>query len=133
MKLTRAAVYALLATIQLSESKAAPPLPCSKLAKLGRMPERFLLQILRTLVTRGILDSTRGVEGGYRLARPLSKITLLDLVEAVDGPLHCEAENVPNLAVPSQQRLSEVLDQISDDRRKRLASVTLANLKPAMC
>ena len=51
------------------------------------MPERFLLQILRSMVTHGILQSTRGVEGGYSLARPASSVTLLDIVESAEGPV----------------------------------------------
>lgn len=49
------------------------------------MPERFLLQILRSLVTSGLLRSTRGVEGGYRLARTADEISVLDIVESIDG------------------------------------------------
>ncbi len=54
----------------------------------GQMPERFLLQILRSLVTHGILSSTRGVDGGYALERPVEQISLLEVIEAIDGPLN---------------------------------------------
>ena len=65
MKLSRTVTYALQATIQLARLDGAPtPIPCSRLAAEGRMPERFLLQVLRNLVTHGILQSTRGVGGG---------------------------------------------------------------------
>lgn len=131
MKLSRASVYAILSTIQLSESASSPPLPCSQLAKLGDMPERFLLQVLRSLVTHDILLSTRGVDGGYRLARPLSQITLLDIITATEGRLEADSERVVGLSSPSQQRLADLLSQIASDTRKRLASFTLAELKPA--
>ena len=78
MRISRAATYGILATVQLSESSSSPPIPCSQFAKLGNMPERFLLQVLRTLVNQGLLKSTRGVDGGYRLSRPLSQISLLE-------------------------------------------------------
>ena len=51
------------------------------------MPERFLLQILRDLVTHGILHSTRGVEGGYTLDRRPEDVSLLDVIEAIEGPV----------------------------------------------
>jgi len=51
------------------------------------MPPRFLHQILRSMVTHGILRSTRGLDGGYSLARPISSVTLLDIVESVEGPV----------------------------------------------
>jgi Rrf2 family protein len=95
------------------------------------MPERFLLQVLRNLVNEGLLKSTRGVDGGYRLAKPLSQITLLEVVEAIDGPVQPDLPQIGGLTPQSQRRLTEVLGDIADDAKKRLASVTLAQLKPA--
>lgn len=95
------------------------------------MPERFLLQVLRTLVNEGLLTSTRGVDGGYRLAKPLSQITLLDVVEAIDGPIQPELPQIGGLTPPSQRKLAEALSDVASDAKKRLASVTLSQLKPA--
>lgn len=95
------------------------------------MPERFLLQVLRNLVNEGLLKSTRGVDGGYRLSKPLSQITMLDIVEAIDGPVQPELPQINGLAPQSQKRLAEVLGDIAGDARKRLGAVTLAQLKPA--
>ena len=67
MKLSRTVGYALQATLQLARARPSQPVPCSRLATEGEMPERFLLQILRNLVAHGILGSTRGVDGGYTL------------------------------------------------------------------
>ena len=64
MRMSRAAVYAIGAMLQLAEAPAGVPIPCSRLAKAGEMPERFLLQVLRNLVNHGLLKSTRGVDGG---------------------------------------------------------------------
>lgn len=55
MKLSRTVAYAVRATLQLPQLEAQGPVPCSQLASEGKMPERFLLQILRNLVTHGIL------------------------------------------------------------------------------
>ena len=76
MKLSRTVSYAVRATLQLAQLQAHGPIPCSRLAADGKMPERFLLQILRNLVTHGILRSTRGVDGGYALVRPADEISL---------------------------------------------------------
>ncbi|WP_428305918.1 RrF2 family transcriptional regulator [Lacipirellula sp.] len=130
MRISRASTYALLATVQLSDSPAAPPIPCSQLAQLGDMPERFLLQVLRNLVNEGLLKSTRGVDGGYRLAKPLSQITMLEIVEAIDGPVQPELPQIGGLQPQSQKKLAEVLGDVAGDAKKRLASVTLAQLKP---
>src|SRR5580698_8195016 len=86
MKLSRTVAYAVQATVRLAHSDSGIPVPCSQLAAEGHMPERFLLQILRHLVTHGILNSTRGVDGGYALERNAEDISLLDIIEAIDGP-----------------------------------------------
>ncbi len=131
MRISRASTYAVLAAIQLSDSASSPPIPCSQLAKLGNMPERFLLQVLRTLVNHGLLKSTRGVDGGYRLARPMSQISLLEVIEATDGPIQPELPQISGLTPQSHKRLAEVLGDIAHDAKRRLGGVTLAQLKPA--
>jgi Rrf2 family protein len=130
MKISRATIYSILAAIQLSEGAGSPPIPCSQLAKLGNMPERFLLQVLRNLVNHGLLQSTRGVEGGYRLAKPLSEITILEMIEATDGPVAAEVPDVEGLSPQSRHRLAATLEQIADDSRRHLEELTLAQLKP---
>jgi Rrf2 family protein len=95
------------------------------------MPERFLLQVLRTLVNEGLLKSTRGVDGGYRLAKPLSQISLLDIVQAIDGPIQPELPQIGGLAPQSHRKLAEALGDIASDAKRRLGGLTLAQLKPA--
>ena len=131
MRLSRASTYAVLATIQLSDSTASAPIPCSQLSKLGGMPERFLLQVLRSLVNEGLLKSTRGVDGGYRLAKPLSQISLLDVVEAIDGPIQPELPQIGGLTQQSHRKLAETLGDVAADAKKRLSGLRLSQLKPA--
>jgi len=95
------------------------------------MPERFLLQILRVLVTHGILKSTRGVEGGYSLSRSPEEISLLEVIEAIDGPLETAGEAPP--AEPAgdlQQRLQTALRQVTDTARRQLEAIKLSQLLP---
>jgi len=95
------------------------------------MPERFLLQVLRSLVNHGILVSTRGVDGGYRLSRPASEITLLDVIEATDGPIRPAAPELAPLSAKAQDRVSSALNGIADDAKTRLGQIRLSQLKPA--
>ena len=128
MKLSRTVGYALQATLQLAEAEPGTPIPCSKLAAEGNMPERFLLQILRNLVTHGILHSTRGVDGGYALERRADEISLLDLIEAVDGPMFSQAplaERVPQELV---DQLSIALKEVTASTRKQLSSIKISSL-----
>jgi Rrf2 family protein len=93
------------------------------------MPERFLLQVLRTLVNEGLLKSTRGVDGGYRLAKPLSQISLLEIVEAIDGPIQPELPQIGGLTPQSQRKMTEVLGDIASDAKRRLGGLMLSQLK----
>ena len=61
------------------------PVPTAKLAAIFDLPPAYLNKRLQTLVRAGILSSTPGVHGGFRLARPPAKITLMDVVAAVEG------------------------------------------------
>ena len=107
------------------------PVPCSQLAKHGQMPERFLLQVLRNLVNHGILVSTRGVDGGYALARSLDDISLLQILEATEGP---QVPVIPPLdAIPesSRENLQEVLREVTAAACRRMADVKLSSLSSA--
>lgn len=92
------------------------------------MPERFLLQILRNLVNHGILRSTRGVDGGYALTRPPEKVTLLDLIEAIEGPLDGSAVMIDGMPTDSRARLRHALDQVTSTSRRQLEAITLSQL-----
>ena len=130
MKLSRTVAYALQATLQLAQSEKGRPVPCSQLAAEGRMPERFLLQILRNLVTHGILQSTRGVDGGYRLVRSPHDISILEVIEAIDGPIDSGMSAPDGLPEASQSQLCHALADVARMARQQLAAVKIANLMP---
>lgn len=131
MKLSRTSSYALQAILQLAKSDASgSPVPCSRLAADGKMPERFLLQILRSLVTHGILGSTRGVVGGYSLERNPDDISLLDVIEAVDGPVVPSLPTHEGLSDDANQKLKCVLASVTELARRELAAIKLSQLLP---
>ncbi|MCG8584630.1 MAG: Rrf2 family transcriptional regulator [Pirellulales bacterium] len=127
MKLSRTVRYAVQASVQLAQSDPAQPVPCSRLAAQGRMPERFLLQILRSLVTHGILRSSRGVDGGYVLERPADEVSLLDLIEAIDGSLLEEGRADDALA---DETLTAALREVTAVMRHELDAIKLSQLVP---
>jgi Rrf2 family transcriptional regulator, cysteine metabolism repressor len=129
MKLSRTVSYAVRATLQLAQSDPSTPVPCSRLASEGEMPERFLLQILRVLVTHGILRSTRGVDGGYALTKPADQISLLEVIEAIDGPLDSESQNwSPESPETMETKLQTALLQVTTTARRQLESIKLSQL-----
>src|SRR5688572_31420844 len=120
MKLSRTVAYGVQATLQLARSNSSSPVPCSQLASEGHMPERFLLQILRNLVTHGILHSTRGVDGGYMLERPPDQISLLEVIEAIDGPITPSIPLGDALPGESHEKLQSALSQVTAITRQQL-------------
>jgi Rrf2 family transcriptional regulator, cysteine metabolism repressor len=133
MKLSRTVSYALQAALQLARAdETQGPVPCSRLAAEGQMPERFLLQILRSLVNHGILASTRGVDGGYSLRRDAADISLLEVIEAIDGPLTSAVPINEGLPEGSKAKLECALAEVTEFARRELQAITLAHLLPAM-
>ncbi len=130
MKLSRTVSYALQATLHLARTASDSPVPCSQLAARGKMPERFLLQILRNLVAHGILASTRGVDGGYALGRRADEISLLEVIEAIDGPLSASLPVGEGLPAESRTKLERSLCEVITGMRRELASVKLSSLLP---
>ncbi len=130
MKLSRTVAYALQATLQLAQSKTDVPVPCNQLAANGNMPERFLLQILRNLVAHGILESTRGVEGGYTLERTPDDISLLEVIEAIDGPLVSALPLNEGLPTGCKRKLERALKEVTELARQELEEIKLAHLLP---
>jgi Rrf2 family protein len=63
----------------------------NEIADAQKIPPSFMAKILRSLVRARLLTSSRGVNGGFALARPAAEITLLDVVEAIEGPLSVTA------------------------------------------
>jgi Rrf2 family protein len=133
MKLSCASAYALHALVYLARHADTPRTASHDMARADGTPVMFLLKVLRPLVSAGLLDSLKGRVGGFRLARPAEDITLLEIVEAVDGPLHAEAPLASEDAT-FDRRLQVVCEDVAKAVRPVLESVTLADLaagKPA--
>jgi Rrf2 family protein len=129
MKLTRASNYALQALAYLLDQPPEKSVASHVVAEARDIPERFLLKVLQPLVSAGVLRSIKGPNGGYRLAKPAKQISLLQVVEAVDGPIRGAAPAVgKNGAASFDKRLQGVCDSLASLVRDRMAKVTLADL-----
>jgi Rrf2 family protein len=129
MILSRTIVYGIQATLLLARAKPDRPVSCKFLAEQGCMPGRFLLQVLRGLVTHGILSSHRGIDGGYVLARPADQITLLDIVEAFDNTLGTRLPGGEILLPKVGATIFTALQNASAAERHELRKLTIAELQ----
>lgn len=87
MQLTQATDYSFRVVLYLAALEPDAVVTAKDIADHEEIPMRYLLKTLRSLVKAGILHSFRGPEGGYALAKKPHEISLLDVVEAVEGPI----------------------------------------------
>jgi len=88
MRLSRKSDYALRAISHLSKLPKDQLGSINSVSAAETVPREFLAKILKDLTRSGLLLSFQGVTGGYKLARPAREITYLDVIEAIDGPIH---------------------------------------------
>ncbi len=95
------------------------------------IPYRFLEQVIRSLRQNGYIKSFRGYKGGYQLARAASEITLLEVVEAIHGPIELTPcmEEPSDCDLQSECAAHEVWARLDDSIKKALSSVTFDRLK----
>jgi Rrf2 family transcriptional regulator, iron-sulfur cluster assembly transcription factor len=85
MELTKRGDYAVRAMLALARDGEGRRLSVRRIAEEMAVPVRFLPQVMGDLAAAGLVEATTGRSGGYRLTRPPAGITLLDVVEAVEG------------------------------------------------
>lgn len=130
MRISAKADYAVRATAELAASAGQGPLKADSIARAQGIPVRFLLNILSELKHARIVQSHRGAVGGYVLARSPEKITLADVIRAVEGPLASVHEVRPEEITyqgPAES-LQEVWVAVRANLRAVLEAVTLADL-----
>jgi Rrf2 family protein len=130
MKLTRASSYALHAVSYLAALKKDYPVASHIIADDRDIPERFLLKVLKPLVSAQILHSIKGPNGGYRLARRPDEITMLEVIEAAEGG-QIRGQAPPNKDNPNSQldkRLDKICKQVAELLRDQLAEIKMSEL-----
>ncbi|HEU4658351.1 MAG TPA: Rrf2 family transcriptional regulator [Capillimicrobium sp.] len=95
MRISARADYALRAAAELAAAEPGRFVKGETIAAAQRMPHRFVENILGGLAHAGLVESQRGADGGYRLARPAQLISLADVIRAVEGPLATVRGAVP--------------------------------------
>jgi Rrf2 family protein len=94
ISITTKSPYALRALVELARLGPTSPIPIGELARRRDVPVQFLEQLFAVLRRGGILKSQRGVKGGYSFARDPAGITVLEIVELLDGPLGTNADSI---------------------------------------
>ncbi len=117
ISITSKSPYALSALVELYGHGDRGPVPIAELARRREIPAQFLEQLFAALRRAGVLRSQRGVKGGYAFARPPAEITVLELVELLDGPIG--------------QGATGVFAEAAQAARAALAGMTVADVAEA--
>jgi Rrf2 family protein len=129
LRLPVAVLYALHALAALARHGDGRPLPIHAVAAAGGLSLAFLRKIMASLSRAGLLAVQHGPGGGARLGRPAKEITLLEIVEAVDGPLQASLVGVGGrVGADVDCRLAAVCQRFTEAERKQLARVSLGKL-----
>ena len=126
ISITTKSPYAVLALAELGRSSGTDPVPIGELARRRGVPVQFLEQLFAVLRRSGVISSQRGVKGGYRFARDPSTVTVLEIVELLDGPLGRDSQGVFADAAAAARRVLEqttIADVIEREQREAGASM----------
>jgi Rrf2 family cysteine metabolism transcriptional repressor len=121
LSITSKSPYAVQALAELARSAGSQPVPIGELARRRDVPVQFLEQLFAVLRRGGIVSSQRGVKGGYRFAREPSTVTVLEIVEMLDGPLGRDSQGVfadaaeAARAILGQTTIADVLERERHD------------------
>jgi Rrf2 family protein len=128
MSITTKSPYALQALAELGRSGDGP-VPIGELARRRNIPVQFLEQLFATLRRAGVLRSQRGVKGGYTFARPPADITVLEVVELLDGPFGRDADGIFGEAAAAARAVMQA-STLADvvEREARAAGVAMYHI-----
>jgi Rrf2 family protein len=126
LSITTKSPYAIRALAELARLGGAGPVPIGELARRRDVPVQFLEQLFAVLRRAGILRSQRGVKGGYAFAKEPGEVTVLEVVELLDGRLGAEAEGIfAEAAAAARAVLAKTTITDVVDRENQAAGATM--------
>lgn len=126
--LSKASLHAVQAVLVVAAHETPALVPAREIAISLKLRVEVALKALQPLVRSGLLWSETGRKGGYRLARPLSEITLLEVVEAVDGPIGSR-DRTGRSAHPAATIAAGITTKLAQQIREELRGWTLADIQ----
>lgn len=130
MQLTKTSTYAIGAILHIAANEKKGFVQGVDLDKHCGMPPSYLAKALQQLVRLRILTSEQGRNGGYTLARPPGQITLLEIVEAFEGPVNADLVLRHKIGLPQrmQKKFHAARKDVLDKARAQLGKVTIKQL-----
>ena len=128
MKLSPAAELALRGTFVLAGEYGKGPVTLDNICARRNLPKQYLVKLFASLAKAGLVSPVRGKHGGYMLLREPSQVSVLDVVEAVEGPIQLNyCMNNPPQCDESSCPMRPVWKELQDGIRNKLTQMTLAD------
>lgn len=132
MKFSKKSRYGLIALIDLSVNSKTDHVALNSIAERNGLSSQYLEQIFAALRRAGIVKSVKGPQGGYLLSREAGKITVSEILEALEGDYRFESESISEdsknvgISITIQQL---VIDKVNQELENILTNLTLADLE----
>ncbi len=132
MKVSLRATYGIMAAVDLAMHLGAVPVQAKSIARRQAIPARFLEQVLHGMKKAGLVSSLRGAQGGYVLSKKPSELSVVEILEALDGPLFPLSDRtgrsqVRRLSKP-ELLLEKVWEQVYRAERGVLEAISVEDL-----
>ncbi|MBR1607239.1 MAG: Rrf2 family transcriptional regulator [Clostridia bacterium] len=131
MKLSTRGKYGLNAMVYLASKAQEGPQPLRAIAQTNLLPDQYLEQLLGCLRKAGLVNTVRGAQGGYQLARPAGEITVGHIIDAMEGPLQlseCAIESEPTCPNSDTCPTRRVWEYLTDSINSLLYSISLQDM-----
>jgi Rrf2 family protein len=131
MQVTRAGEYGVLGMLNLARRPQGEVVMIDDISRAENIPRSFLGKIFQHLVKAGLVRSTRGAGGGFVLTRSAEEVTVLEVIEAIEGKIALQRclEDVPNCDQTRGCALCHLLEQAQDQIKDVFSRTTLADLR----
>ncbi|MCX7886779.1 MAG: Rrf2 family transcriptional regulator [Verrucomicrobiae bacterium] len=125
MQVTRAGEYGIIGLLYLARQPPGRTVMVDEISASEKIPKSFLAKIFQSLVKAGLVQSVRGAKGGFRLAKPPSKITVLEILNCVEDGFALQkcVTDRPKCVVAERRVSGCALCQISGEAQHRLNEV----------
>ena len=126
MKLQKNTLFALYSVLE-SASRPEQQLSAAEIARRHRISPHHLAKVLHTLARAGVVESVRGVGGGYRFAGNAHRLTLMDVISRFEDIMPADKDSAEN--TPVGQALASVLSEIDEIAKASMRSITFATMQ----
>jgi len=124
MRISRTVEYGFIAAVFIAQNRKDGRVIARTISKAHGISTEYLQQVLQHLAKYGILTSLRGPKGGFDLAKPATEITLLDIIEAIDGSVQAST----GLTGEATKKAEKIFIDVSKTAKVSLAKVTIADV-----